>query len=198
VAETVEDSVKTEPAPEPEDASEEQAQPVEPETKTAEEPRDDPQAEREPEEQDEPLAVETTDPGESVEEEPAVASILLRGPKGSTGIETSLTDADGNVACPGCGRRKPSPGPGRYSCSSCNTEFVIPRVLAKCPGCGRERPSPGPGVYQCSECSSTFRIPPMISCPGCGRSKPSPGTGRLRCSACGTVFEVINEAGAVR
>ncbi len=130
--------------------------------------------------------------------EPAAASILLRGPKGSAGIETSLTDADGNVACPGCGRRKPSPGPGRYHCSSCQSEFVIPRVLARCPGCGRERPSPGPGVYQCSQCTTTFRIPPMVSCPGCGRSKPSPGTGRLRCSACGTVFEVVNETGAVR
>ncbi|MFP4435547.1 MAG: hypothetical protein ACLFTN_13900 [Phycisphaerae bacterium] len=147
---------------------------------------------------DEPDDAPETDRSEPEPDEPADARILLRGPKGASGIETSLTDTDGNVACPGCGRRKPSPGPGRYHCSSCRTEFVIPRVLARCPGCGRERPSPGPGVYQCSQCTTTFRIPPMVSCPGCGRSKPSPGTGRLRCSACGTVFEVINETGAVR
>ncbi len=157
----------------------------------ASDPATEPSAEPAPPADDEETDPPTTD-------EPADARILLRGPKGSSGIETSLTDADGNVACPGCGRRKPSPGPGRYNCSSCRTEFVIPRVLARCPGCGRERPSPGPGVYQCSQCTTTFRIPPMVSCPGCGRSKPSPGTGRLRCSACGTVFEVINETGAVR
>jgi DNA-directed RNA polymerase subunit RPC12/RpoP len=141
----------------------------------------------------------TDRPGEDERsDEPVTAEILLRGPTGSTGIETSLTDTDGLVACPGCGRRKPSPGPGRYSCSACKTEFVIPKIIARCPGCSRERPSPGPGVYQCTQCRTTFRIPPMISCPGCGRSKPSPGTGRLKCSACGTVFEVVNEAGAVR
>jgi hypothetical protein len=165
-----------------------------------------PQPAGEPESDEEPLPEQPTPPEPAQEqpapqpagEQPPAAEIILRGPKGSSTIETAVPDPDGQVACPGCGRRKPSPGPGRYNCSSCQTEFVVPTIIARCPGCGRERPSPGPGVYKCSQCTTAFRIPPMISCPGCGRSKPSPGTGRLKCSACGTVFEVINEAGAVR
>lgn len=32
-----------------------------------------------------------------------------------------------NIRCLGCGKVKPDPGPGRYRCQACKTEFIIDR-----------------------------------------------------------------------
>jgi DNA-directed RNA polymerase subunit RPC12/RpoP len=66
------------------------------------------------------------------------------------------------VQCPSCGRRKPSPGEGRYRCSQCSHVLVIGPdgrlVVSRCPECGKERPFPGAGKYRCAECRHIFEL----------------------------------------
>lgn len=84
---------------------------------------------------------------------------------GNTGQSTSSEpdpSARPVVQCPSCGRRKPSPGEGKYRCSDCSHVLVIgpdgTLVVSRCPECGKERPFPGAGKYRCAECRHVFEL----------------------------------------